>query len=133
MWKSQLESFAYRCNKPKPYIPMRNGALRMRQLHSKKARKEKIPQRLRAEVWVKCMGENFSGMCWACNRAEVNVFNFHCAHILAEKHGGKATIANLVVSCALCNGSCGDMHLREFAEKCGFLDAKICCKSPYFI
>jgi HNH endonuclease len=78
-----------------------------------KPRKEKIPKRLRDLVW-KTKG---SKICKICEHSEMDFDCFHCAHIVAEKHGGSCTLENLVPICFQCNLSMSDCNLIEWCLK----------------
>jgi HNH endonuclease len=78
-----------------------------------KPRKEKIPKRIRDLVW-KTKG---SKICKICEQSEMDFDCFHCAHIVAEKHGGRCTPENLVPICFQCNLSMSDCNLIEWCIK----------------
>ncbi len=80
-------------------------------------RKEKIPVKLREEVWVAHMGRVFEGKCpttW-CSTT-ITVFDFESGHNLPESKGGATTIENLVPLCPRCNRSMGSKF--TFDEWC---------------
>lgn len=80
-------------------------------------RKEKIPVKLREEVWVAKMGRVFEGKCpttW-CSTT-ITVFDFESGHNIPESKGGATTIANLVPLCPRCNRSMGSKF--TFDEWC---------------
>ena len=71
-------------------------------------RKEKIPVKLREEVWVAKMGRVFEGKCpttWCTTN--ITVFDFESGHNIPESKGGATTITNLVPLCPRCNRSMG--------------------------
>jgi 5-methylcytosine-specific restriction endonuclease McrA len=73
-----------------------------------KYNKKTIPKGLREQVWIQNCGKHFKHKCkivWCQN--QINVFDFHCGHIIAEKEGGKTSIDNLLPICSRCNLSMG--------------------------
>jgi hypothetical protein len=100
---------------------------------SKRPRPEKkkqyINKRLRNAVWSTYMGAVYQGLCYCCNRKYLDVFSYHCGHVLSEHYGGETTLKNLRPICALCNTSCSVRHMRKFAVKNGFTDSKICLEA----
>lgn len=80
-------------------------------------RKEKIPVKLREEVWVAKMGRVFEGKCpttWCSTN--ITVFDFESGHNIPESKGGATTIENLVPLCPRCNRSMGSKF--TFDEWC---------------
>ena len=80
-------------------------------------RKEKIPVKLREEVWVSKMGRVFEGKCpttWCSTN--ITVFEFESGHNIPESKGGPTTIENLVPLCPRCNRSMGSKF--TFDEWC---------------
>ena len=80
-------------------------------------RKEKIPVKLREEVWVSKMGRVFEGKCpttWCSTN--ITVFEFESGHNIPESKGGATTIENLVPLCPRCNRSMGSKF--TFDEWC---------------
>lgn len=80
-------------------------------------RKEKIPVKLREEVWVAKMGRIFEGKCpttWCTTT--ITVFDFESGHNIPESKGGATTVANLVPLCPRCNRSMGSRY--TFDEWC---------------
>lgn len=80
-------------------------------------RKEKIPVKLREEVWVAKMGRVFEGKCpttWCSTN--ITVFEFESGHNIPESKGGPTTIQNLVPLCPRCNRSMGSKF--TFDEWC---------------
>ena len=75
-------------------------------------KKQYINKRLRNEVWSSYMGSVFSGFCYCCNRKSIDVFSYHCGHVLSEHHGGKTTIQNLRPICSSCNTSGSVVHMK---------------------
>jgi 5-methylcytosine-specific restriction endonuclease McrA len=70
---------------------------------------------LRRAVWEQQFGKHYSGKCvveW-CS-ADINVWNFHSAHVVARSLGGTNELSNLVPMCAECNSSMGTASLKEW-------------------
>lgn len=80
-------------------------------------KKKSIPKSLKKAVWVKHHGENFTVSCPCCNLNKIDPFNFHTAHIKAEKEGGKTNIDNLIPTCASCNLSMGTKNYYDFKNQ----------------
>jgi 5-methylcytosine-specific restriction endonuclease McrA len=88
-----------------------------KQAKGKPKRKEKIPVKLREEVWVAKMGRVFEGKCpttWCSTN--ITVFDFESGHNIPESKGGATTIENLVPLCPRCNRSMGSKF--TFDEWC---------------
>ena len=82
-----------------------------------KKKKDKIPIKLREEVWVAKMGRHFEGKCpttWCSTN--ITVFDFETGHNVPESKGGNTTIDNLVPLCTRCNRSMGSSY--TFTEWC---------------
>jgi hypothetical protein len=72
--------------------------------HKLKNKKQKIPPKLRIEVWRKEFNLNDDGKCPLCiNIINIGKNGFHCAHIISEKNGGKTELNNLRPLCETCN------------------------------
>ena len=80
-----------------------------------KYKKITIPKAVRHRVWTDSFGDTLKGNCYVCD-IELDIRNFDCSHILAEKHGGQIIPDNLKVCCKPCNTSCGTMNLIEFKK-----------------
>lgn len=81
-------------------------------LTDKKVKKEKIPQAVREQVWIKYSEKNtFERKCYVkwCNNI-INPFNFHVGHNIPEINGGTLDIDNLRSICARCNLSMGSNY-----------------------
>lgn len=81
--------------------------------------KRNIPKVLRNDVWLKYIGKKFEGNCKCCNKL-IDVFNYHCGHVIAEANGGELTIQNLRPICSPCNLSMGTRNMNEFRRSCGY-------------
>jgi len=82
-----------------------------KQLSSHK--KKSIPLTLRNKIWLNKYGESFNGDCYCCSK-EINIFNFHCGHIISRKDNGPINEDNLRPICQTCNSSMGSQNLEEF-------------------
>jgi hypothetical protein len=79
--------------------------------------KKKIPQSVRIAVWDKYIGLVIGQkLCDICNTNNINQFNFHCAHVIAEINGGAATIENMRPICQSCNLSMGKINLNDYIK-----------------
>jgi len=79
--------------------------------------KKKIPQSVRIAVWDKYIGLTIGQkLCDICNTNNINQFNFHCAHVIAEINGGAATIENMRPICQSCNLSMGKINLNDYTK-----------------
>ncbi len=86
---------------------------------SGKNKRQVIPKKIRNEIWnIWISSTSQIGACFVCDN-EININNFHAAHVLADKHGGDPTIINLRPTCSLCNTSMGTMNLFQYIEKFG--------------
>ena len=84
---------------------------------TQKKTKSQIPQSLRIATWKKYVGEeNAKALCLCCKSAEITVFAFHCAHVIAECMGGKKHLENLRPVCASCNLSMGSQNLFDYSN-----------------
>ena len=77
--------------------------------------KNKIPPRLREQVWNK-INEGEIGKCYVCS-ISIEKSDFHCGHIVARHIGGKDNIDNLLPICRSCNLSMGIQNLYEYKSK----------------
>jgi len=71
-------------------------------------KKQKIPKKIKEEVWVKYFKKTFESKCcisWCSNN--INVFNFQVGHNIPESKGGTMTLDNLKPICDRCNYSMG--------------------------
>jgi hypothetical protein len=85
---------------------------------TKKRKKEKIPETIKANVWNKYIGEDIGkAKCLCCGIRNITQRDFHCGHVISEHNGGKVTIKNLRPICQKCNNSMGIMNLDEFKKR----------------
>ena len=80
-------------------------------------KKESIPKCVKKCLWINYFKDSRVGVCQCCKREQITIGNFHAGHILAEVHGGKTALDNLIPLCALCNTSCGTQNLNSFIER----------------
>lgn len=80
-------------------------------------RKAKIPASLKAEVWQRFVGGNFSSKCYvAWCHAHITPFTFEAGHNIPESKGGETVIENLRPICAKCNKAMGNRYtIDEFS------------------
>lgn len=83
---------------------------------SLKRTKKNIPQALRKKVWIKCVGEKFTGACYTCG-SKITVYDWHCGHVHAEAAGGETHVDNLRPVCSTCNLSMGTQNMEDFKRK----------------
>ena len=89
--------------------------------------KKAIPKALRQQVWIKNIGEKFSGRCvtsWCENK--ITVFNFETGHNIPESKGGRTDIDNLFPICSQCNKSMGNNYTISDWQKFG-KPKRFCC------
>ncbi len=99
------------------------------------AKRERIPTRLRKQVWESALSEqspqNMSsaeGKCVVC-RCPIHILSFECAHIVSCADGGKTVLKNLLPCCSMCNRSMGKMNLFEYIQTYHPENLKLC---PYY-
>lgn len=80
--------------------------------------KQKIPIEIRDQVWLKYNGAKTVGQCFCC-KTKIGKYKggWHCAHVVAERNGGKTEIENLRPTCRSCNLKMGTKNLYEFKNK----------------
>lgn len=79
-------------------------------------KRERIPTRLRKQVWDSAEDPCSSiGKCVVC-RSEIHILSFECAHIISVADGGKTVLENLLPCCSMCNRSMGKMNLYKYIE-----------------
>lgn len=76
------------------------------------ARKEKISNKVKLAV------RDARNCCAACGTPDA----FDCGHIVAEKRGGKAELANLILMCDRCNGALGHANF-EFNSTAAYTES----------
>lgn len=74
-----------------------------------------IPKNVRALTWKKYHGNRVQGVCYACNK-KIDINNWHCSHVLADKQGGLPVVENLRTCCQYCNLSCGKKNLYDYIK-----------------
>jgi len=96
-------------------------------------RKKSIPSALRQQVWIKNIGNKFSGKCttrWCKNK--ITVFNYETGHDVPESCGGKTVLENLYPICRQCNGSMGNKYSISEWNKFGGGKRGFCGFSCFF-
>ncbi len=79
-------------------------------------KRERIPTRLRKQVWDSAQDPCSSvGKCVVCH-SEIHILSFECAHIISVADGGRTVIENLLPCCNMCNRSMGKMNLYKYIE-----------------
>ncbi len=73
-----------------------------------------ISKKLRREVWDK-RNQKTIGPCFSC-KAQIDIDNFECGHIVPFVNGGETTLTNLEPICKACNRSCSSKHLYDFMK-----------------
>jgi hypothetical protein len=77
----------------------------------------KIPAKVRQKVWNTYIGELIGKiLCPLCQITFITCFEFCCAHVLANHHGGTNSIDNLRAICSLCNLSMGTHNMIDFIK-----------------
>lgn len=78
----------------------------------KKKSKDRIPPKVRNDVWIKYNGDCDIGVCYACG-TQIKRYNYgwHCSHVIADSKNGTETVDNLRTCCKHCNLSMGDQNL----------------------
>lgn len=84
----------------------------------KKYKKETITKRMREDVWKRYCGDlDQSSPCLCCQKHKIDVWNFHCGHVVAESKGGETNADNLRPICSQCNLSMKTMDMQAFMKK----------------
>lgn len=85
------------------------------------SKKKYIPKALKMKVWNKHIGiEIGQSKCLCCNLVDISQLNFHCGHVISEKHGGQLNLENLRPICGSCNLSMGVVNMDSFIEQYKF-------------
>lgn len=76
------------------------------------------PCNVRQTVWNTYIGGNIGRIkCPLCQQNDIQPFQFHCGHVVAQSKGGSFNISNLRPICAVCNNSIYTHDMRDFARK----------------
>jgi hypothetical protein len=79
---------------------------------------KKIPAIVRQNVWNIYIGAHIGKTkCLLCQQNDIEPFQFHCAHVIAQSKGGSDQVQNLRPICSLCNQSMSNHNLIDFAKK----------------
>jgi 5-methylcytosine-specific restriction endonuclease McrA len=77
--------------------------------------RRKIPKIIKTLVWNTYIGDSFGKYkCLCCKKHIITQLDFHCAHIVSRKYGGKTNVDNLRPVCAQCNLSMATMNMNTF-------------------
>ena len=99
-----------KCNK----LIKKSSSVKIKTLNYKK---KNIPKNLKAIVWKEYIGEEIGkDYCCCCGYNTITQLEFHCGHVVAEKHGGRLQLSNLRPICVLCNLSMGSHNMIDFME-----------------
>ena len=81
-----------------------------------RGKKRAIPKNVKLAAWNKWLGEsNGIAKCWCCNVTSIDKGGgWHCGHVVAEAHGGDASVTNLRPVCPGCNSGMGTQNMIEF-------------------
>ena len=79
--------------------------------------KESNPKCVKNCLWINYFKDSRVGVCQCCKREQITIGNFHAGHILAEVHGGKTALDNLIPLCQLCNCSMMTSNVFDFVAK----------------
>ena len=80
--------------------------------------KKPIKKHIRNLVWNTYFGQSSGdAKCWCCNVTTITQGGgWHCGHVVAEAHGGSATVPNLRPICPGCNLGMGKQNMLEFKQ-----------------
>ena len=79
-------------------------------------RRNKIPKKVRQDVFEKRNGKNYNGKCYVCDK-DIDIFNFHVGHVQSIFNGGSDNLDNLEPICPGCNYSMGKENLEFYKNK----------------
>jgi len=83
-----------------------------------KAVKEKIPKKVKDDVWNTYIGEGIAKhKCLCCKLTTIDKAKFDCGHVVSEKNGGNQSIRNLRPICNGCNLSMAAENMIEYVKK----------------
>ena len=81
----------------------------------KAAKKAKIGNALRKEIWNKHIGADVAAVkCPCCQRNDIRMNEFSAGHIVAESKGGANDSDNLIPICGSCNSDMSTENMNEF-------------------
>lgn len=83
--------------------------------YPKQITQNKIPSKIRNQVWIKYHSDSNTGICYCCGN-EIIRYNkgWHASHVLSFNKGGLNTVNNLRTCCAHCNLSMGNCNLYTY-------------------
>jgi hypothetical protein len=83
-----------------------------------KAVKEKIPKKVKDDVWNTYIGEGIAKhKCLCCKLTTIDKAKFDCGHVVSEKNGGNQSIRNLRPICNGCNLSMAAENMIEYVKR----------------
>lgn len=81
-------------------------------------RRQKIKSSKRRLVWKTYIGMTHGEVpCLCCKSNNIDMFNFHCGHVVSNAEGGTIDLSNLRPICSVCNSTMGAMDMRQFAKE----------------
>jgi 5-methylcytosine-specific restriction endonuclease McrA len=81
-------------------------------------KKQKTNFSKRQAVWKTYIGmAHGETECLCCKSNKIDVFNFHCGHVVSSANGGNTHLSNLRPICSVCNNSMGTIDMKEFAKE----------------
>ena len=83
-----------------------------------KSVKEKIPKKVKDDVWNTYIGEGIAKhKCLCCKLTTIDKAKFDCGHVVSEKNGGNQSIRNLRPICNGCNLSMAAENMIEYVKR----------------
>lgn len=76
-----------------------------------------IPIGIKNQTWTTYIGKVFETDCPICDINIINVFNYECAHVIAQSKGGQHTVDNLRPICSPCNKRMNNNDFYEWTQK----------------
>ena len=82
-------------------------------IHPFTNKRQKIPKKLKENLWKKYNDSSLNGQCYVCN-ACISFTDFECGHVISVHKGGKNEISNLRCVCKTCNNDMGTKNLEHY-------------------
>lgn len=80
-----------------------------------KRKKDRIPKKVRDDVWYKYHRDETYGECYCCGKfIHRYKAGWHCSHVVADVKSGPEIVENLRTCCPHCNLSMGDKNLYAY-------------------
>lgn len=89
-------------------------------MNIERQKKQKIPTRVRRDLWTFYFGTAGQSLCKCCGETEITPWTFVCGHITSEYNGGATELENLSPICQKCNEFMGTTNMPVFMEKCKY-------------